>query len=108
LNAYWLKIALGLLIVSSPFLIAAIQKKISWQFFWSWTLTSVFATLTFLFVQHSIEKHVDPKTKMIISFGTGIVFMGVGLYMRTIQSSTVRNVGWLFVIFGFAWIFLSI
>jgi len=108
LHSYWLKIALGLLVVSLPFLIAALQKRISWQFFWSWTLTSVFSTLSFLFVQRFIDKNFDSETKLLISFGVGTGAIAIGLYMRTIQSANIRNIGWLFVIFGFCWIMLSL
>lgn len=99
---------LGLFVVSLPFLFAAIQKKISWQFFWSWTLTSVFATLTFLFTLHNIDKKLEPQTKFMISMGFGMVFVLTGLYMRRIQSPVVRKMGWLFIVFGVAWSFLSL
>lgn len=108
MNAYWLKVAIGLVIVSLPFLFAAIQKKISWQFFWSWTLTSIFATLSFLFIQHRIETNVDPQTKLLISMIMGAAFVAVGLYMRTIKSKVPQRMAWLFIVFGIAWALLSI
>ncbi|MEZ4846406.1 MAG: hypothetical protein R2877_05530 [Bdellovibrionota bacterium] len=91
MNSYWIKVALGLTIVSLPFLFAAIKKKISWQFFWSWTFTSVFATLSFLFIQHRIEANVDPQTKLIISMIMGATFVSVGIYMRTIKSKVPKK-----------------
>lgn len=99
---------LGLLIVSLPFLIAALQKKILWRVFISWTLTSIFATLSFLFGRSAIEKYFDPKMKLWVLFGIGILCICVGLYMRRVQSATVRNIGWIFVIFGFGWVMMSI
>jgi ABC-type iron transport system FetAB permease component len=108
MQTYWLKVGLGLLIVSIPFLYAAIQKKISWQFFWSWTFTSVFATLSFLFVQNRIEANVNPQTKLIISMIMGAAFVGVGIYLRSIKSKIPKRVSWLFIVFGIAWALLSI
>jgi hypothetical protein len=108
MNTYWLKVALGLAVVSLPFLFAAIQKKISWQFFWSWTFTSVFATLSFLFIQNRIEANVDPQTKLIISLIMGAAFVAVGLYMRTIKSKMPNRIAWLFIVFGIAWALLSL
>ena len=108
MNSYWIKVALGLTVVSLPFLFAAIKKKISWQFFWSWTLTSIFATLSFLFLQHRIEANVDSKTKLIISMIMGAAFVCVGIYLRTIKSNIPKRMSWLFIVFGIAWALVSI
>ena len=108
MHTYWIKVGLGLLIVSLPFLFAAIQKKISWQFFWSWTFTSIFATLSFLFVQHRIEANVNPNTKLVIALLMAAAFVGVGIYMRSIKSNIPRRISWLFIVFGIAWALLSL
>lgn len=94
--------------MSIPFLVAAIRKKIPWLFFWSWTFTSVFSTLTFLLVQNAIEKNLSDQTKLIVSVVLGLMFAILGFYMRTIQSANIQRMGWLFIIFGLAFVVLSI
>lgn len=108
MNTYWLKLGIGLFLVSVPFLILAFQKKIPWIFFFSWTFTSVFSTLTFLLVQNAIEKNLNEKTKLIISIALGLMFVALGSYMKKIQSENVKKMSWLFIVFGAAWIVLSI
>lgn len=96
-----------MVIVSLPFLIGAFRGKISWRFFISWTLTSVFATLTIFFLKRTMEKNLDEKQKLITSIILGIVFMAIGAYLRTIRSYNLKVIGLMFIAFGVLWIALS-